>query len=540
MEEKVGEVQSMSGKAKLDWLKIGIAAGILAAIILGIIWIASLSKSSNLSVGDTVQFKYTIEFSDGTKISNSTNLKIGSIAETFGFATNKIDTLIGNLSLGSKKTVTLLAEDAFGPRDEANFIIVNRTVETNRLGEQNRTLTVPLADAQAAFGTNLTLNKKYSISNDPLQYTVLSITNSDVKLRREADVGKTTQIDAVFSMTIMQVSDEKIVSRIDAKDQIVNTSSGSITITSDENKIYRKITPAIGQQVAYRYSLATVKSLNETSIVLDLNDIYAGKSVTITLEAVKIISQVAKPSSDKTIDQSTCYGKYGISKGTVVFVHSNTCPHCQNVKPIVQELKNQGYSFYLAESQDADAQKVVNECFGDVLSGYIPQFICVNNKKENTGEMSQSELQAFADECRTAESVAAQPAAGGIKVTGIADAKFSISDQEVCTENGKPIVYFFGADFCPHCKWEHPIFNETVMKFKDYVSFHDNMGTQNDNNIFTKFNPKGTIPTMVIGCKYFRVGTTGDETDAGKIVEQAALTKLLCDVTGNKPADLCK
>jgi len=116
---------------------------------------------------------------------------------------------------------------------------------------------------------------------------------------------------------------------------------------------------------------------------------------------------------------------------------------------------------------------------------------------------------------------------------------FSVSSDEVCREDGKPIVYFFGSESCPHCRWEHPIMEEVAEKFGDKISFHNNMDTDGinaDKEVFGKYSTGG-IPTIVLGCKYYRVGS-GESL--GKEEEAGVLTDLICKLTDNKPSELCQ
>jgi len=94
-----------------------------------------------------------------------------------------------------------------------------------------------------------------------------------------------------------------------------------------------------------------------------------------------------------------CITKYGLTKDTVIFVYSDSCPHCQNMKPLVKELEDAGYGFYWATGSDSNAYEMLNECFADIMTGYIPQFICPDGT-EHTGEMPIEDLKAFADKCR--------------------------------------------------------------------------------------------------------------------------------------------
>jgi thiol-disulfide isomerase/thioredoxin len=114
-------------------------------------------------------------------------------------------------------------------------------------------------------------------------------------------------------------------------------------------------------------------------------------------------------------------------------------------------------------------------------------------------------------------------------------ANFTKSSDDLCTENGKPIVYFFGSESCPHCQWEHPITEEVMAKFGDLISFHNNMDNNEDMDIFGKYSTGG-IPTTVLGCEYYRVGS-GESL--GEEEEAKDLTALTCKLTGGQPGDVC-
>lgn len=113
---------------------------------------------------------------------------------------------------------------------------------------------------------------------------------------------------------------------------------------------------------------------------------------------------------------------------------------------------------------------------------------------------------------------------------------FLVSEDEICLEDGKPIIYFFGSEECSYCNWEHPIIEEVTSKFSDYISFHNNMDSDEDTDIFSKYSTGG-IPTLVFGCKYYRVGAG---IQAGEEQEIKDLTALICKLTGNQPADVCE
>lgn len=119
---------------------------------------------------------------------------------------------------------------------------------------------------------------------------------------------------------------------------------------------------------------------------------------------------------------------------------------------------------------------------------------------------------------------------------GKTEGNFSVSSDEVCKEGDKPIVYFFGSAGCLHCVWEHPIIEEVAAKFGDKISFHNNVDLEADEEVFSKYSTGG-IPTLVLGCKYYRVGS-GESL--GEEEEAKILTSLICELTNNQPGDVCE
>ena len=107
---------------------------------------------------------------------------------------------------------------------------------------------------------------------------------------------------------------------------------------------------------------------------------------------------------------------------------------------------------------------------------------------------------------------------------------------EICKEDEKPIVHFFGSQRCPNCIWEYPILKNVTDRFKNQISFHENIDTDKDQNLLVKYSPRGYIPVILIGCKYYRVGSG---IEIGKEAEDKVLTTLICLVTNNKPLSIC-
>jgi len=113
---------------------------------------------------------------------------------------------------------------------------------------------------------------------------------------------------------------------------------------------------------------------------------------------------------------------------------------------------------------------------------------------------------------------------------------FVVSSNALCTEYGKPIIYFFGNDWCGACRWEHPIMYKVTSKFNGYTSVHDNMNNVGaDREVFNRYST-GSIPTIILGCQYYRVGAG---LRIGEEQEEKVLTALICKLTDNKPEEVC-
>lgn len=122
------------------------------------------------------------------------------------------------------------------------------------------------------------------------------------------------------------------------------------------------------------------------------------------------------------------------------------------------------------------------------------------------------------------------------EATEVEGAFKEIKDVEVCKENDKPIIYFFGSSTCLHCDWEEPILKSVIEQFGSAISYHENIDSQTDQDVFFKYS-SGSVPLLVVGCKYYR---NGSGEGIGEVAEKDALKKVICRATGNLPADICK
>lgn len=128
-----------------------------------------------------------------------------------------------------------------------------------------------------------------------------------------------------------------------------------------------------------------------------------------------------------------------------------------------------------------------------------------------------------------------------------------ISNAEICTEEGKPIIRLYSTTICPHCRWVNATFNgvmDEYMQAGKIVAHHWDVDVGNDQftpskeaaipqaevDLFKAVNPRLSVPTYVFGCKYVRVGNayeTQDDLDAEAGEFKAVIEKLLLEVAAD-------
>lgn len=121
---------------------------------------------------------------------------------------------------------------------------------------------------------------------------------------------------------------------------------------------------------------------------------------------------------------------------------------------------------------------------------------------------------------------------------------FTEYESEICKEDGKPIVYLFSTTWCPHCTWIKDTFDNWAKANSDKISaYHWELDTNDNtltseaetevpaehNSVYEKFNPNGSIPTFVFGCRYGRVGN-GFESEDDPEKEKAAFDAILKEI----------
>lgn len=120
---------------------------------------------------------------------------------------------------------------------------------------------------------------------------------------------------------------------------------------------------------------------------------------------------------------------------------------------------------------------------------------------------------------------------------------FKATQDEICIENGKPIIRRYTASTCTKCKEVEPSFKMAVADYKVIVKeweldTGDNLNTEivetalpeSEYKILKKYNPKGAVPAYVFGCKYVRIGDAFSELNL--IEEENAFREILQELIG--------
>ncbi len=107
---------------------------------------------------------------------------------------------------------------------------------------------------------------------------------------------------------------------------------------------------------------------------------------------------------------------------------------------------------------------------------------------------------------------------------------FKDNGDEICTdEQGRPYVLLFSTTWCSHCKWISNTFDSLVNEYSSEeinlqhweIDIGDNTLTtaveeevpKDMDALYKMYNPRGSIPTFVFGCKYSRTGNGYESQD---------------------------
>jgi len=87
-------------------------------------------------------------------------------------------------------------------------------------------------------------------------------------------------------------------------------------------------------------------------------------------------------------------------------------------------------------------------------------------------------------------------------------------------------IYFFGASTCPHSMWQQEVINAVKAKFGNEIIVYKYIDSDQDEDYFFDYSD-GSMPLVVIGDKYFRVGS-GEKI--GKAADINTISSMLCNL----------
>lgn len=137
--------------------------------------------------------------------------------------------------------------------------------------------------------------------------------------------------------------------------------------------------------------------------------------------------------------------------------------------------------------------------------------------------------------------------AGGFPTGSVTDVQQVVggyeetADQTCTNSDGKLVVRLFGASYCPHCQWEKPVFEGVLSEFNETIDgkvymLDTDLVPDDETALWQRYDPAGSVPTVIIGCKYYRIGS-GESI--GQDEEASAITQLICSQLGSNAPSFC-
>lgn len=118
---------------------------------------------------------------------------------------------------------------------------------------------------------------------------------------------------------------------------------------------------------------------------------------------------------------------------------------------------------------------------------------------------------------------------------------FEDTGEEICLENGKPIIILFSTLSCSHSAWISGTFDEFAIENSDKISaYHWDLDLgrnilseeiqiipEEHQLIFAKNNSGGLVPFFSFGCKYRRIGNSYEYHENGLALEKEEFNLVL-------------
>ena len=101
-----------------------------------------------------------------------------------------------------------------------------------------------------------------------------------------------------------------------------------------------------------------------------------------------------------------CLGGYNITGDSLIFYTQGECDYCRNMSSMLSRVRKEGnFSVVTLDLDYASKREIAGKCLSEILDidGNVPQLACPSNGLIRMGLFSsESELQKFAEACRTA------------------------------------------------------------------------------------------------------------------------------------------
>lgn len=128
---------------------------------------------------------------------------------------------------------------------------------------------------------------------------------------------------------------------------------------------------------------------------------------------------------------------------------------------------------------------------------------------------------------------------GGWSCDDASRGAFTNSERDLCkTEDGRLIVHYFGMRGCQHCEFLKEPFrtasgifaNKSLIEVHDWGELNESTKlTPEDAAIFDNFSNGHSVPTIVIGCRYYRIGAPFEHCRIGAKLEIKSITSAICN-----------
>jgi len=289
-------------KKNIRWGRILAIGLIIAVIVLIILFATNVIQIKKSTLITNVNVSYTLSADNVEAMSSQGVYEQDSIDSSLGLVSDKLSKEIATMSEGEEKTITLKPEEAFGVYDDSKLEIINRTTTIEKTKEMNRTFEVTLDQFKEAFNEVPVKDKIYGPETEMIRWKVVSSdeATNKVVLSREGTIGaEESYYPPYISLYIKSITPDKLTLALKLSQENAEMDSEmgqtKIKLYSDATNIYLKLEPVLNDEFDLD-GTKIVKDFNETAIILDGNNKYAGREIIVKIKLNKreIIKTEAK------------------------------------------------------------------------------------------------------------------------------------------------------------------------------------------------------------------------------------------------------